>query len=468
MKRKVETSPLPSTQLAVFTTSPLQAGPVGSAAPPRLVDRSAPPIPKWPKRYDISDWHTDPDDDTDVEAHRCGFTEGMKYAQHVSTSPAGKKVKPVASLPITVTGTLPCPLGKTAAAKAWFDECDVNDPTLILLSDQAAAILRAQRSLAQNMAYRHVERHRKQVARTFAFPVDEAWPPDIKKWATEWSMNPIRQDEHSLLNQDDIDVWLWLQAVIPEHNPKEVVDHALWPIFQQPGRWNTSVGGMLYALVTLDMLQASMTACWAWPEGSVIMYPEALAVWFRMYAGVTPTWAHFTLEPYVHRHAQGCYYSPIAQDMYNWLQARQHPPLPTTGGIPTASSFTPAVGLAARLSYPLGTTIQPPTASGSSATAMTSTGPPVTGTHSPLISWVATPPTPPAAAPAPMEVDGATTVMHPDNVGVDTSNIYHDRTDDSPSAKSSCPMPSRTRPRAQSYGEGVSRMISYFILAISG
>ena len=227
MKRQVETSPPPSTQPAVFTTSPLQAGPVGSATAPRVVNRSAPPIPKRPKWYDVADWHTDPDDNTDVEAHRHGFAEGMKYAQHVSTGPAGKKVKLVASLPIAITGMLPRPLGKTAAAKAWFDECNINDPALILLSDQAATILQAQHLLTQNTAYRRVEQHRKQAARTFAFPIDEAWPPNIKKWVTEWSMNPIglprpiRQDKHGLLNRDDIDVWLWLQAVPRSTIPRE-------------------------------------------------------------------------------------------------------------------------------------------------------------------------------------------------------------------------------------------------------
>ena len=138
-----------------------------------------------------------------------------------------------------------------------------------------------------------MERHWKQAARIFAFPINETWPPDIKKWVTEWSMNPIglphpiHQDKHGLLNQDDIDVWLWLWAVIPEHNPKGAFDHALWPIFQQPGRWNTLVGGMSYASVTPDTLQASVTARWTWPEGAVVMDPEALAAWLGMYAGVT-------------------------------------------------------------------------------------------------------------------------------------------------------------------------------------
>ena len=265
---------------------------------------------------------------------------------------------------------------------------------------------------------------------------------------------PICQDKHGLLNQDDIDVWLWLWAVIPEHNPKGAFNHALWAIFQQPGRWNTLVGGMSYASVTPDTLQVSVTACWTWQEGSIVADPEALAAWLGMYAGVTPMRAHFILEPYAHRHVQGCYYSPIAQDTYNRLQACQRPLLPTAGGMPMASSFTPAVGLAARLSYPLGSTVQTPAATASSAAAMTSAGPPVTGARSPLISQMAMPSAQPASTHAPMEVDGAAMVAHPGDVRVDTSDIYCNWTDDSPSVKSSCPTPSRTRPRAQSCGGG--------------
>ena len=135
------------------------------------------------------------------------------------------------------------------------------------------------------------------------------------------------------------------------------------------------IGGMSYALVTLGTLQASMTACWVWPEGSVIPDPNALAAWLGMYVGVTPMQAHFILEPYAHHHAQGCYYSPIAQDAYNRLQAHQHPLPPTTRGMPMAPSFTPAVGLAGRLSYPPGTTIQYPVTPVFSTAALMSTGP---------------------------------------------------------------------------------------------
>ena len=130
------------------------------------------------------------------------------------------------------------------------------------------------------------------------------------------------------------------------------------------------VSGMSYALVTQDMLWASMTACWAWPEGSIFVDPEALAAWLGLYMGVTPKWAHFILEPYTHCHTQGCYYSPIVQDAYNQLQVHQHPPLLTTRGMPTVSSFTPTVRLAARLSYPPGTSTQPPATPASSTAVL--------------------------------------------------------------------------------------------------
>ena len=52
-------------------------------------------------------------------------------------------------------------------------------------------------------------------------------------------------------------------------------------------------------------------------------------------------------------------------------------------------------------------------------------------THSPLTPQVATPPMQSATATGAMEVDSATVVMHPGDLGVDTSNIYHNKTDDS-------------------------------------
>ena len=85
---------------------------------------------------------------------------------------------------------------------------------------------------------------------------------------------------------------------------------------------------------------------------------------------------------------------------------------------------------------------------------LTSTGPSVMGTHSPLTLQVATSPAQPVTVPASMEVDSAAAVEHPGDLGVDTSDIYRNKTDNSPSVKSSCPTPSWTCPWAQSYGGG--------------
>ena len=61
------------------------AGPIGSMATPCLVNKSVLLVPKWLKWYNIADWHTNPDDDTNAKAHHHGFAEGMKYAQQVRT-----------------------------------------------------------------------------------------------------------------------------------------------------------------------------------------------------------------------------------------------------------------------------------------------------------------------------------------------------------------------------------------------
>jgi len=71
VKRKAEVTPPPSTRLARSPPLP-HAEPVGSASNPMLVDITGPAlsIPKIPKWYDTTNWHTDPDNDTNVEAHR--------------------------------------------------------------------------------------------------------------------------------------------------------------------------------------------------------------------------------------------------------------------------------------------------------------------------------------------------------------------------------------------------------------
>ena len=99
-----------------------------------------------------------------------------------------------------------------------------------------------------------------------------------------------------------------------------------------------------------------------------------------------------------------------------------------------APSFAPMIGLAAQLSYPLGATVQPPITSAPSAAVLTSAGPLAMGACTLLALQVAPSPAQPAAVPTPMEVNGTAVADIVGDLRVDTSNIYHDREDDAPSA----------------------------------
>ena len=73
-----------------------------------------------------------------------------------------KIIKPrlQASLPASVTGVLPCPLGKAPTRLAicthqWYDECDINDPCLDALYEEAKQLK------AQHCPTYHVSMHYK-------------------------------------------------------------------------------------------------------------------------------------------------------------------------------------------------------------------------------------------------------------------------------------------------------------------
>jgi len=74
-----------------------------------------------------------------------GRKKGDDVLRHPEIVPLMKRnvdTRPVASLPASITGVLPHPLGKTAAkpavrAQQWFDECDVDNLWLDTLYQEA-------------------------------------------------------------------------------------------------------------------------------------------------------------------------------------------------------------------------------------------------------------------------------------------------------------------------------------------
>ena len=78
-------------------------------------------------------------------------------------------------------------------------------------------------------------------AQPLQFAVDVDTPDDIRHWIEEWSWNPIgmpraiREEDQGHLNEDDLDVWLWYQSIVPKtHN--SLFERIVWrDIFLTPG-----------------------------------------------------------------------------------------------------------------------------------------------------------------------------------------------------------------------------------------
>ena len=118
--------------------------------------------------------------------------------QGAATRPAtkqGVKQKLVASLPMSITGQLPHPLGKVAAFHAicplqWYDECEVTDPWFVQVATIATNTPAVSRTPKQCGVHRRHQCALRDVQPLW-FAVDVDTPDDIRHWIEEWSRNPI-------------------------------------------------------------------------------------------------------------------------------------------------------------------------------------------------------------------------------------------------------------------------------------
>ena len=98
-----------------------------------------------------------------------------------------KIIKPrlQASLPASVTGVLPCPLGKAPTwpavrAHQWYDECEINDPHLEALYREAKLLNGWDQTTTQRIAFQHITNHNRQLCKPDVFPIEEGLPPISK------------------------------------------------------------------------------------------------------------------------------------------------------------------------------------------------------------------------------------------------------------------------------------------------
>src|SRR6266481_4640940 len=154
-------------------------------------------IPPEHNPYNPDNW--DPDDY--YECHRDGHglaepvewghkkkDDGLHHPEYILVDKQDVPKPPVASLPMSVTGSLPRPLGKAAAKSAtravryWFDECGLDDPHLEELYQQSCTMLAKDRLLAQHMAYNCKCHSELKAAKPSAFPMEDMLPTDLQYW----------------------------------------------------------------------------------------------------------------------------------------------------------------------------------------------------------------------------------------------------------------------------------------------
>ena len=175
--------------------------------------------------------------------------------QGTTTHPAvkqGVKQRPVASLPMSITGQLPHPLGKVVAIHAirplqWYDECELTDPWFMEVVAITCNTPAVNRTTEQHGVYHH-HHCACQDAQPLHFAVDVDTPVNIRHWIEEWSWNPIGmpraicEEDQGHLNEDDLDVWLWYRGIIPKTHDS-LFERIVWhDIFLTPGRFITLVG----------------------------------------------------------------------------------------------------------------------------------------------------------------------------------------------------------------------------------
>jgi len=254
--------------------------------------------------------------------------DGLHRPEIVPLMKRNTETQPVASLPASITGVLPRPLGKTATrpvvqAWKWFDECDVNDLWLDALYQEARAISGQERNLAQHVAFTRVTGNLHKIAKPDVFPVEDNLPDDIRHWIAYWSRNPFGiprpiREEHGFLIVEDIDVWLWGRHVAPKAYKDKFLD-ILWEIFVPLGQWEELVDRAWVVPTTQALHSLLQDMFQEWPPGVTPknLDNSHLVRWLGQKGGVTPTRARNLIEPYAHHCAQGLYYSPQVQDAYN-------------------------------------------------------------------------------------------------------------------------------------------------------
>jgi hypothetical protein len=165
--------------------------------------------------------------------------------------------------PMTVTGHLPRPLGKSAPIEAdWYDICDMDTPLFMKLHQQALATLFKERTVSMRVVIHRMTTQARS-ANVSLITMLLTTPVDTLELLKGWQLNPhgvlpaVRLLLDGTMNLHDVDIWMWLQKVTPKKNSSGF-RKGLWALFQQPGRWFQWVSDLRIPLTVYGNLVMSL------------------------------------------------------------------------------------------------------------------------------------------------------------------------------------------------------------------
>jgi hypothetical protein len=285
---------------------------------------------------------------------------------------AANKPKPVGDPPISETGQIPRPLGKTPIprAKEWFETCPVDDEDFVALYKQCNAIPKEQRHKHHHVVIHRMSKGLKIASKDPAFPILSSTPEDVVYWLKIWTNSPegtpapIREEADGSMSIEDMDIWMWARKIKPATYASRFAD-LLWGIFQIPKKWESLVKETQWVNPAGLTLRTSVVGAYKWTAEPKDETEATIARWLGANAGVTPQRASIFLEPYAARRANGTSFNSVAQASFEKQQARQKqqqllqgkgkgkdPAGPSAAGPSNAGPSSSSQPLAARITGP--------------------------------------------------------------------------------------------------------------------
>ena len=163
---------------------------------------------------------------------------------------------------MSVTGVLPRLLGCSAPRGAeWYKMCSLAELEFLVLVEHAKKLLPSSRKREHHIALRRARVAADKAKKTAYLVIHETAPLDIIGVLKKWKHNPegvpvaIRQELDGSLNYTDVNIWMWLKAVLPKKGYM-ALRQCLLDLFSKPSRWASLVQDQAYISLKGDTLRA--------------------------------------------------------------------------------------------------------------------------------------------------------------------------------------------------------------------